>query len=144
MQLIRTCVSIISRYEIFSLGRLNYDLPTYRIDSYEANKQSLKCLQYEKPCCIANYYEMLMFYIFNLQYISTVLTLILKQQSHGTKVGAKIKTDKNVLDYLSRQHWFEYPLSANLGMCNLNYAVWSCLIVTLNSKSRHLTGFQTT
>lgn len=74
----------------------------------------------------------------------TALTLILKHQSNGTKVAAKIKTEKNVADYLSWQHRFEYSLSENLGMCNLNYVVWPCLILTLNSKACHFMGFQTT
>lgn len=43
-----------------------------------------------------------MFYIFLIsQYIRTVLTFILKHQSYGSKVGAKVKTDMNILEYVS-------------------------------------------
>ena len=96
-----------------------------------------------KSCCIANYDEMLMFYIFNFAVYQDSTYINSKTTNCGAKVGAKTNSDKNVLDYVSHcQHWFEYPLSADL--CNLNYAVWSCLIVTLNSRSRDLTGLQTT
>lgn len=72
-----------------------------------------------------------------LRYVRTVL----KHQSNGTKCGAKIKIRMCWIIY---QHWFENSPSADLGMCSPGYSGWPCLIVTLNSKSGHLTGVQTT